>query len=80
VVAAAVDVVVHVGRFADGTTRVLSIDEVVGATDVGFETQALFIWRGPGEGGGFGATGAIPRFWTELEGRGLPAELAIFKT
>jgi pilus assembly protein CpaF len=80
VVAAAIDVVIHVGRFADGTTRVVSIDEVVGATDTGFETQALFTYRGPGDGGGFGATGAIPRFWTELEGRGLPAELGIFKT
>jgi pilus assembly protein CpaF len=80
VVAAAIDVVIHVGRFADGATRVVSIEEVVGATDTGFETQALFTYRGPGDGGGFGATGAIPRFWTELESRGLPAELGIFKT
>jgi len=79
-VAAAIDVVVQVGRFADGIVRVVAIDDVTGVTDTGFDTQSVFTWRGPGAEGGFSATGGIPRFWTELESRGLPAEIGIFKT
>ncbi|MBL8621459.1 MAG: CpaF family protein, partial [Myxococcales bacterium] len=77
-IAGACDLVVHVGRFADGALRVLAIDEVLGVREVGFDTQTLFAYRGGDEG--FAATGAIPRFWPELDGRGIPADPSIFKT
>ncbi|HUQ07719.1 MAG TPA: ATPase, T2SS/T4P/T4SS family [Kofleriaceae bacterium] len=80
-VAGAADVVVHVARFADGGVRVISVDEILGVREVGFDTQTLFSYRGAGTGddGGFGATGAVPRFWAELDARGIKADAAIFK-
>jgi pilus assembly protein CpaF len=79
-VAAAVDVVVHVARYADGVYRVASIDEVVGVSESGFHTQLLFSFRGSAEEGGFAAAGVIPTFYAELEARGIPADTAIFRS
>jgi pilus assembly protein CpaF len=78
-VAGAADVTVHVARFADGGVRVIAVDEVLGVREVGFDTQTLFSYRGAGEDGGFGATGALPRFWAELDARGIKADASIFK-
>ena len=79
-VAAAVDVVVHVARYADGVYRVAAIDEVIGVSDSGFHSQLLFGFRGSAEEGGFGAAGVIPSFYAELEARGIPADTAIFRS
>jgi len=80
-VASAFDIVVHVARSADGTMRVVAIEEVLGLREggAGFETQPVFAWKGPGDEAGFGATGAVPRFYTELEGKGIAGDVAIFK-
>jgi pilus assembly protein CpaF len=78
-VAGAADVVVHVARFSDGSVRVISVDEILGVREVGFDTQTLFSYRGAGDEGGFGATGAVPRFWAELDARGIKADAGIFK-
>jgi pilus assembly protein CpaF len=73
-VAQAFEIVIHVARWADGTIRVLSIEEVVGISDAAFETHVLFQFRD----GAFGATGTVPRFYAELEARGIPADQAVF--
>jgi pilus assembly protein CpaF len=73
-VAQAFEIVIHVARWSDGTIRVLSIEEVVGVTDAAFETHVLFQFRD----GAFGATGTVPRFYAELEARGIPADQAVF--
>jgi pilus assembly protein CpaF len=73
-VAQAFEIVIHVARWSDGTLRVLSIEEVVGVGDAAFETHVLFQLRD----GVFGATGTIPRFYAELEARGIPADQAVF--
>jgi pilus assembly protein CpaF len=78
-VAAAVDVVVHVARYADGVYRIAAIDEIIGVSDNGFHSQQLFAFRGSAEEG-FGAAGVIPTFYAELEARGIPADTAIFRT
>ena len=78
-VAGAFDVVVHVVRFADGHSRVVAIEEIVGTRDGGFETQPIFTYRGPGEEGGFAATGSVPRFYADLESRGITADQSVFK-
>ena len=78
-VAAAVDVVVHVARYADGVYRISAIDEVIGASDAGFHSQQLFGFRGSAEEG-FAAAGVIPSFYAELEARGIPADTAIFRS
>jgi pilus assembly protein CpaF len=77
-VACAVDVVVHVARYADGTCRVASIHEVGRASDDGFETTELFNFAG-GADGGFAASGVVPDFYADLEARGIPADTSIFR-
>ncbi|HWM88143.1 MAG TPA: ATPase, T2SS/T4P/T4SS family [Kofleriaceae bacterium] len=79
-VACAVDVVVHVARYADGIYRVASIEEVIGVSEDGFHAQELFAFRGSAEDGGFSAAGVIPAFYAELEARGIPADTAIFRS
>jgi len=78
-VAGACDLVVHVARFPDGTLRVVGIDEVLGVREVGFDTQTLFSYRGE-DGHAFAATGAVPRFWADLDARGIAADPSIFKS
>ena len=56
-----------------------SRSQVLGVREVGFDTQTLFAYRGAGDDGGFGATGAVPRFWAELDSRGIKADAGIFK-
>lgn len=75
-VACAVDVVVHVVRFADGVMRITSIDEVTGTTDSGFAVQQLFQHGGSGA---FASAGVVPSFYAELESRGLEADSSIFQ-
>ena len=74
-VAQAFEIVVHVSRWADGTVKVLAIEEVVGCTDAGFDTHVLFQFSN----NSFGATGTVPRFYSELEARGIPADQAVFR-
>jgi pilus assembly protein CpaF len=74
-VAQAFEIVVHVARWSDGTLRVLAIEEVVGCTDSTFDTHVLFQFRD----GAFLATGTVPRFYAELEARGIPADQAVFR-
>lgn len=74
-VASAFDVAVHVVRRPDGSTRVQAIEELIGVTEAGYETQTLFT----GRDNTFAATGAMPRFYAELEAGGLAADRAIFR-
>jgi pilus assembly protein CpaF len=74
-VAQAFEIVLHVARGSDGTIRVLSIEELIGCTDTTFDTQMLFQFRD----GAFVATGTVPRFYTELEARGIAADQAVFR-
>jgi pilus assembly protein CpaF len=74
-VAQAFEIVLHVTRWSDGTLRVLSIEEIVGCTEATFDTHVLFQFRD----GAFAATGTVPRFYAELEARGIPADQAIFR-
>lgn len=77
-IACAVDVVVHVARYADGIHRIASIEEVLGVNEDGFRTQPVFGFRGEGAGG-FSAAGVIPTFYADLEARGISADTSIFR-
>jgi pilus assembly protein CpaF len=78
-VATAVDVVVHVVRYADNMFRVASIEEVIGLKGQGFHTQQVFLFRHGGDAPGFAAAGVVPSFYAELEARGIPADVSIFR-
>lgn len=73
--AQAFEIVVHVSRWTDGSLRVMSIEEVVGCSEAGFDTQLLFQFQN----GSFSAAGHVPRFYSELEARGIPADQAVFR-
>ncbi|HEY4178894.1 MAG TPA: ATPase, T2SS/T4P/T4SS family [Kofleriaceae bacterium] len=74
-VAQAFDIIVHVARMPDNRVKVVAIEEVLGFSDVAFETHVLF----QQQGAGFGPTGHVPRFYSELEARGIPADQAVFR-
>lgn len=74
-VASAFDIAVHVVRRPDGSTRVQAIEELIGITEAGYETQTLFTCRD----NTFVATGTVPRFYAELEASGQAADRAIFR-
>jgi pilus assembly protein CpaF len=73
--ASAFEIVLHVARHADGAIKVHSIEEITGVSDAHFETQTLFQWNN----GSFVATGTVPRFYADLEARGIPADQAVFR-
>ena len=74
-VAQGFEIVIHVTRWSDGSIKVMSIEEVVGCTDQTFDTHVLFQWNN----GAFSATGTVPKFYSELEARGIPADQAVFR-
>ncbi len=74
-VASSFEIVVHVARQADGGIKVHSIEEVTGVSDTTFDTQVVFAYQN----NGFSATGTVPRFYRELEARGIPADQAVFR-
>jgi pilus assembly protein CpaF len=73
--ATAFEIVIHVARHADGSIKVHSIEEITGVSDTTFETQTVFHFQN----GNFVATGTVPRFYSELEARGIPADQAVFR-
>jgi pilus assembly protein CpaF len=73
--ATAFEIVLHVARHADGTVKVHTIEEVTGVSEAGFDSQVLFQLSN----GTFMATGTVPRFYSELEARGIPADQAVFR-
>jgi pilus assembly protein CpaF len=75
VVGNAVDVVVHVARYADGVVRVAAIEEVIGASEAGFQTQLLFQFQGDSS---FAPSGSVPGFYDELKARGIEADTSVF--
>jgi len=74
-VASSFEIVVHVARHADGGIKVHSIEEVTGVSDTTFETQMVFAYQN----NSFSPTGTVPRFYSELEARGIPADQAVFR-
>lgn len=84
-IAASVDVVVALTRFADGSSRVTQIAEVTGVEVDLVTTQDIFTFkreRFDDNGavvGRFQATGTQPRFYDELQRRGDQVDPAIFR-
>lgn len=82
-IAHAIDVVVVLNRFADGSRRIVEIAETngVGVGQVRLETVfTLDTNRASGDGPGrFGATGYVPRFYRALEAGGVRLDKGIFQ-
>ncbi|GAC1602100.1 MAG: hypothetical protein NVS4B10_14200 [Myxococcales bacterium] len=84
-VANAIHLVVQQTRFADGSRRISAISEIAGMEDDAIAVHDVFAFKQDGfdaEGrvqGRFLATGFVPRFYQELEKRGIPVDLGIFR-
>ncbi len=82
-IASALNVIVQVGRLADGRRRLLSLSEITGMEGEVITMQEIFRFKMTGRDennmvrGHFEATGIRPKFMSELADRGiaLPAEL-----
>jgi pilus assembly protein CpaF len=84
-IASAVHLIVQQQRFADGTRKVTAITEVSGMeTDV-ITTQDIFVFKQEGlepdgrVAGRFVATGFVPGFYDDLQRRGIPVDMTIFR-
>jgi pilus assembly protein CpaF len=84
-IAASLDVIVCLTRFADGSSRVTQVAEVSGIEVDLVKTQDIFTFkreRVDDRGavlGRFMPTGSVPRFYEELQRRGDQLDLAIFR-
>ncbi len=84
-ISAALDVVVQVSRFSDGTRRVVAVSEIVGMEQDVVAMQDIFIFKKTGlsaEGkvlGHFEATGIRPKFADQLKLVGVDVAPAVFR-
>ncbi|MEW6434544.1 MAG: ATPase, T2SS/T4P/T4SS family [Myxococcota bacterium] len=84
-IASAVHIIVQQTRFNDGSRRVSYVTEVSGMEVDIVTLQDIFYFKQEGftdEGkvrGRFVATGFVPRFYDELQRRGIPVNMGIFR-
>jgi pilus assembly protein CpaF len=84
-IASAVHMIVQQTRFNDGTRKVTYISEVSGMEVDIVTMQDIFYFKQEGFGedgkvrGRFVATGFVPRFYDELQRRGIPVNMGIFR-
>ncbi|HEY0877291.1 MAG TPA: ATPase, T2SS/T4P/T4SS family [Zeimonas sp.] len=74
-IVAAVDVIVHQARLADGRRRVVEIVELTGLEGVRVLMQPLFRFAA----GRFGGCGNVPQFYERLREEGEALDLSIFR-
>ncbi|MEJ2719521.1 MAG: CpaF family protein [bacterium] len=83
-ISAALDVIIHVARMADGTRRVVDVSEIVGMERDVVAMQEIFSFKKTGiseEGkvlGRYEATGIRPKFADRLEVSGIPVPASLF--
>ena len=84
-IASAVNVILQQTRFADGSRKVTAISEVSGMEQDVITLQDIFRFKQEGfddQGvvvGRFVATGFVPRFYDDLQQRGIPVDMDIFR-
>jgi pilus assembly protein CpaF len=83
-IAAALDVVIHVARLADGTRKIVRVTEIAGMEEDVITTQDIFVFQQEGvdaEGGVVGrhrATGVRPKFTDRLVRAGIQLSPTLF--
>ncbi|MBL9037702.1 MAG: Flp pilus assembly complex ATPase component TadA [Archangium sp.] len=84
-IASAVQLIVQQSRFVDGTRKVAYITEISGMEVDIITLQDIFLFKQEGftdEGrvrGRFIASGFVPKFYEELQRRGMPVNMGIFR-
>jgi pilus assembly protein CpaF len=85
-VSSAIDLIVQIARFSDGTRRVTGITECVGMEGELITLQDLFVFERTGlteQGrvtGKFRATGIRPKFYDRLRASGMHIPASVFQT
>ncbi len=85
-VVSAVDVIVQLSRFSDGSRKVTHVAEITGLEGDIVQMQEIFTYNQQGIDpddrviGDFRATGRIPEFYEGLRQRGLQVDMSIFAT
>ncbi len=84
-ISTALDIIVHVNRFADGSRKIVEITEVTGLTEDHYlELKDIFVFDQKGTDvdgtvlGDYVATGYVPRCYQEFETSGIPLNKEIF--
>ena len=84
-IASAVDIIVQQSRFSDGSRKITHISEVTGMEVDIISLQDIFYFKQEGFDednkvlGRYVATGFIPKFYDELQRRGIPVNMDIFR-
>ena len=84
-IAAAIDIIVQQTRFSDGSRKITHISEVTGMEGDIITLQDIFTFRQEGfdennnVAGRFVSSGFIPRFYEDLQRRGIPVDMSIFR-
>jgi pilus assembly protein CpaF len=84
-IASAVNMIVQQTRFSDGTRKVAFVTELSGMEVDVVTLQDIFYFKQEGfteDGrvrGRFVASGFVPRFYDELQRRGIPVNMGIFR-
>ncbi|MCK5580870.1 MAG: CpaF family protein [Candidatus Omnitrophica bacterium] len=84
-VASAIDIIVHVARFSDGTRKITGLTEIVGLREeFQLDMHDVFVFDAQGRSedgiilGEYKATGYIPRCYEDFIAMGIPLEKAVF--
>ena len=84
-IASAVHIVIQQSRFGDGTRKITNISEITGMESGTIQMSEIFTYQQTGFDehgrvkGDFVATGVVPHFYEELQARGIPVDMSIFK-
>ncbi len=84
-IASAINVVIQIGRLADGKRRLLSLSEIVGMEGQTVTMQEIFRFKMTGRGedgevlGHFEATGIRPKFLQEVSNHGVQLSAELFR-
>jgi pilus assembly protein CpaF len=84
-IASAVNLIVQASRMSDGTRKVTAISELTGMEGEVITMQDIFVFKQEGfdaDGkveGKFNATGFVPKFFDDMQRRGIPVNMDIFR-
>jgi len=84
-IASAVNMVVQISRFSDGSRKIINISEITGVESGTVQMQDIFRYQQEGFDadtkvkGRFVTTGRVPEFYEELRARGLAVDMSIFQ-
>jgi pilus assembly protein CpaF len=85
-IASAVHIVIQQSRFSDGTRKITNISEITGIESGTIQLNEIFRFQQDGFNengqvqGNFVATGMVPKFYEELQSRGIDVDMSIFQS